>query len=89
MISALNPLTRGCRTDFLLQSLRQLNCRLYTDALFAKDKSIVGNTCTHIFVDTEFVKIIPIRSKSEDVLSLYRINWDSRFLNEIFMDNST
>ena len=46
--SALKPLTLWYRTGFLLQRLRQLNCRFYTDTLFAKEKSIVGNTCDQI-----------------------------------------
>ena len=50
-ISALEPLTRRYRTDFLLQRLRRLNCRFYTDTLFEKDKYIVGNTCAKTFAD--------------------------------------
>ena len=60
--SALKPLTRRYRTDFLSQRLRRLNCRFYTDTLFAKDKYIVNNTCAQIFADGEFVHIIPMRS---------------------------
>ena len=33
--SALKPLTRRYRTDLLLQRLRRLNCRFYTNVLFA------------------------------------------------------
>ena len=44
LISDLKPLTRQYRTDFLSQRLRRLNCRFYEDKLFAKDKSMVGNT---------------------------------------------
>ena len=49
--SALKPMTRPYRTYFLLYRLRRLNCRFYTDTLFVKCKSIVGNTCAHIFTD--------------------------------------
>ena len=64
VISALKPLTWRYRTDFLSQRLRLLNYIFYTDTLFAKEKSIVGNKCAHIFTDGEFVQIIPMRSKS-------------------------
>ena len=63
--SALKPLTRRNRKDLLSQRLRRLNCRFYIDTLFVKHKSIVGYTCAQIFTDGEFVKIIPMRSKSE------------------------
>ena len=65
-----------------------MNCRFYTDTLFAKYKSIVGNTCAQIFIDGGFVQIIPMRSKSEAGTTLYRINWDVGVANKIFMDNT-
>ena len=88
VISSMKSLTRRYRKYLLLQRLRQLNCIFYTDTLFAKDKSIFGNTCAQIFTDEEFVKIIPMRSKSETGTELDRINRDVRVENEIFMDNS-
>ena len=89
MRSALKPLTPEYRTDFLSQRLRRLNCRFYTDTIFAKDKSIVGNTCALVFTNEEFVQIITMRYKSEASTTLYRINWDVGVANEIFMDNSS
>ena len=56
--------------------------------LFAKDKSIVGNTCAQIFTDGGFVQIIPMRSKSEAGTTLDRINRDVGVASEIFMDNA-
>ena len=47
--SALKQLTRRYRKRLLSQRLRILNCIFYTDTLFAKEKSTVGNTCAHIF----------------------------------------
>ena len=49
--------TRQYRTDFLSQKLRRLSCRFYTDTLFAKDKSIIGNICAQIFTDRDFSNI--------------------------------
>ena len=63
--SSLKPLTRRYRTGLLLQRLRRLNCRFYTDTLFAKDKSIVGNAYTQIFTNGGCFQIIPMISKSE------------------------
>ena len=60
VISGLKPVSRWYRAYFLSQRLRQLNCRFYTDTIFAKEKFIVGNTCDHIFTDGEFVEIIPV-----------------------------
>ena len=88
MISALKPLTQRYRIDFLLQRLRQLNCIFYTDTLFAKDKSIVGNICAQIFTDGKFIQIIPMKSTLEAGTTLERINWDVKVANEIFMDNA-
>ena len=46
----LKPLTRRHRTDLLPQRLSGLNFGFYTDTIFAKDKSIVWNTCAQIFI---------------------------------------
>ena len=56
VISDLKPLTQRYRTDFLSQSIRRLNCRFYTDTLFAKEESIVGNICAQIFTYGEYFK---------------------------------
>ena len=52
-----------------------------------KEKSIVGNKCAQIFIDEEFLQILPMRSKSEAVSTVDRINRDSGVVNEIFMEN--
>ena len=88
MRSDLKQLTQQYITYFRSQRLRRLNCRFYTDTLFAKEKSIVGNACFQTFTDGEFVKIFPMRSKSEAGTTLDRINQDVGVANEIFMDNA-
>ena len=60
--SDMKPTKRRYRKDFLSQRLRRFNYRFYTDMLFSKDKSIVGNTCAQIFTDGGFVQIFPMRS---------------------------
>ena len=61
--SALKPLKWWYRTYLLLQRIHRLHCRFYTDTLFAKDKSIVGNICAQIFTNRKFVQIILMRYK--------------------------
>ena len=56
VISALKSLTWRYRTYLLSQRLRRLNCRFYTDKLFTKEKSIVGNTCAQIFTNENLFK---------------------------------
>ena len=46
--------------------------------LFAKEKSILGNTCAQIFTDREFVQIITLIYKSEAGTTLDRMNRDVR-----------
>ena len=55
--------------------------------MFAKAKSIIGNTCAHIFTDGEFFQIFPMRSKSEAGSTLDKINRDVGVANTIFIDN--
>ena len=55
--SAVLPLTRRYRTDLMSQRLRRLNTTWYTDTLFAKETSLVGNTCAQLFTDGEFVHV--------------------------------
>ena len=43
--SATMPLHRRYRTDLMSQRLRRLSTTWYTDTLFAKEKSLVGNRC--------------------------------------------
>ena len=88
MRSALKQMMRRYRTDSLLHRLHHLNCRFYTEMLFAKYKSIVWNTCAQIFIDGKFVQIIPLRTKLYSGTTLERINRHVGVANEIFMDNA-
>ena len=68
--------------------LCQLNCRFYTNTIFAKEKSIVGNTCAQIFTDGEFVQITLMRSKSDPGTTLDMINRGDGVENDIFIYNT-
>ena len=54
--SSLKPMTWCYKTYLMSQRLHGLNCRFYTDTLFAEEKSIFGNTCARIFTDGNLFK---------------------------------
>ena len=63
--SYLVPLTRRYRTDMMQQHLRRLNTTFYTDALFSKCKSIIGNNVAQVYTENQgFVHVDPCTSKS-------------------------
>jgi hypothetical protein len=69
--SAIGPLTRRYRTDLLQSKYRRLNTTFYTDTLFAKCKSIAGNSVAQIYTDGKgFVHVDPRSSKSLAGLTL-------------------
>ena len=63
--SALDPLTRRHRTYLIQQHIQRLNTNFYTDTLFAKCKSIIGNNVAQVYTDVQgFVPVYPRTSKS-------------------------
>ena len=75
--SAIMPLTRRYRTDMMSQRLRRLSTTWYTDTLFAKEKSLLGNTCAQIFTDGEgFTYVHPMKSKSQAGEALNKATMD-------------
>ena len=63
--SAILPLTRRYRTDLMSQRLRRLSTTWYTDTLFAKCKSVIGNTCAQMFTDgNSFAYVHPMKTKA-------------------------
>ena len=87
--SAILPLTRRYRTDLLSQRLRRLSSRFFTDTAFAKEASILGNTCAQIFTDGDgFVMAIPMKSKAEAGEKLHVFCKDVGIPNELHMDNA-
>ena len=63
--SALGPLTWRYCIDMMQQHLRRLNTISYTDTLFAKCKSIIGNNVAQVYTDGQgFVHVDPCTSKS-------------------------
>lgn len=87
--SAIIPLSRRYRTDLLSQRLRILDCKIYTDTLFAKEKSISGNKCAQIFTDgSGFVFVYPMKLKSEAGDAMNVMTRDIGVPREVFSDNA-
>ena len=87
---ALHPLKRRYRTDNMSLGYRRLNIRFYTDTLFAKVKSIKGNTCAQVFAtnDIGFVRVHPMASKAQAGEALRGLSEDVGVPNEIVCDGA-
>ena len=71
VISALGPLTWRYHTDMMQQHIRCLNTTFYTNPLFAKCKSIIGNNVAQVYTNVQgFAHVNPHTSKSFDGLTL-------------------
>ena len=87
--SAIGPLTRRYRTDILQNHLRRLNTTFYTDTLFAKCKSIVGNTVAQVYTDGQgFVHVDPRTSKAFAGLTLDALTETVGVPNKLIYDGS-
>ena len=68
---ALGALKRHNRSDMIQNHLRRLNTKFYTETLFAKLKSIIGNNVAQVYTYGQgFVHVNPRTSKSLDRLKL-------------------
>jgi hypothetical protein len=80
--SAVAPLTRRYRMDLLSQRLCHLDCHFFTDTLFAKVKSLTGNSCAQLYYDPNgFMYVYPMTSKSSAGESL------DVFVNDVGIPN--
>ena len=87
--SAILPLTRRYRTDFISQLLRRLNTTWYTDTLFSKQKSIIGNTCAQMFIDGKgFTYVHPMKSKAQADEALHKVTIDIGVPNTMISDGA-
>ena len=87
--SAVLPLTRRYRTDLVSQRLKRLSCRFYTDTAYAKEVSMVSNTCAQIFTDGQgFVVAFPMRSKESAGDALQKLCRDVGVPKELHSDNA-
>ena len=87
--SAILPLTRRYRTDLMSQRLRRLSTTWYTDTLFAKCKSVVGNTCAQMFTDgNSFAYVHPMKTKASAGEALQKITKDVGVPNTLISDGA-
>ena len=87
--SAILPLTRRYRTDFMSQRLRRLSTTWYTDTLFSTQKSILGNTCAQMFTDGKgFTYVHPMKSKAQAGEALHKITIDVGVPNTLISDGA-
>ena len=85
--SALLPLTNIYYQYIISQRLRRLACAFYRDALFANNKSIIGNICAQIFTDGEgFIYVNPMESKSQAGEYLNVVTRDIGVPNTLILD---
>jgi hypothetical protein len=61
---SLNPLHRWYRTYHPHLRRNQLNVSMSSDTLFAKVKSLQGNTCAHLCTTGKFTKMYPLPDKT-------------------------
>ena len=87
--SAIGPLTRRYRTDLLQLHHRRLNTVIYTDTMFAKEKSLKSNTCCQIYTDGKgFIWANPMKKKAEAGDTLNRFIQDIGIPLELRYDGS-
>ena len=71
------------------QRLRRLRTTWYTDTLFAKEKSIVGNQCAQLFTDGEgFTYVHPMESKGQAGEALHKVTSDVGIPNTLISDGA-
>jgi hypothetical protein len=87
--SAVAPLTRRYCTDLLSMNLRRLNCKFFTDTLFSKTVSIVGNSCAQLYYDPNgYMYVYPMVAKGEAGESLDHFVNDVGIPNELVYDGA-
>lgn len=61
----------------------------YTDTLFSKVKSIKGNKCAQIYCGGNYVKILPMVSKSQVGTSLQEFADDVGVMDQLVVDGAS
>ena len=72
--------------DFL--DKRRLRCKLFSDTLFSKTKSLKGNVCAQVFVTENFIRVYPMRSKGQAGEPFREFTDDVGAPNEIVVDQA-
>ena len=61
--TALHPIQRRYRVDHLQLHRNRLNTTFYVDQLFAKTKSLRGNSCATVFTNGKFTAVYPAETR--------------------------
>jgi hypothetical protein len=86
---ALHPLRRRYRTDHLALGYHRLRSPFYTDTLFSKVVSIKGNKCAQVYCGNNYVKVLPMVSKSHVGISLQDFVDDVGVMHELTVDGAS
>ena len=87
--SAVHPLRRRYRTDLLSLHYRRFDDTVYTDTLFSKYVSRLGNTCAQAFCTKGgYCAVYPMKSKSEAGNALQKFVQDVGVPNRLHCDNA-
>ena len=89
VISSLGTLTKRYCTDIMQQHLQRLNKTFYTNTLFAKWKSIIGNNVAQVYTGGKwFVHVDPRTSKSLYGITLDNLTENIGIPNTIIYDGA-
>ena len=87
--SALHPLTRRYKTDFMQSKYHRLNTTFFTDTIFPTIKSLNQYTCAQVWANAEgYVYVDPLRSKKDTHISLNHLVEDIGVPRQIFSDGA-
>lgn len=84
---AVQPLTRRYRTDLLSLRYRRLNGVMYSDTMFSRYKSIIGNTCAQMFTIGGLVRAGPMATKGGAGYEFDTFVQDVGAPNNVVVDN--
>ena len=86
---ALHPLRRRYRTDPMSLRYRRLRSTFYTDTLVSKVTSLKGNKCAQVYSSNNFIKVLPMVSKSQVGISLQEFADDIGVMDELIVDGAS
>ena len=84
--SAVHPIFRRYRVDYLHFYRKRLHATFHTDTLFSKIISLRGNKCAQVFKNGAFTAVYPIMSKSHAGDSLQELINDVGIPDRLYAD---
>jgi hypothetical protein len=74
--TAIHPMTKRYRVDRLHLNRKRLPGKWYTDHLFAKVKSLDGNTCAQVITNGCYTRVTPLTTTKDSYLCLEEMERD-------------